>query len=210
MSVFGSWDHAERLAIGELSRKGWSRLAALVGGHVASFGDVCYQTDTRLAEKLRRPDGRAYHPESIARVRRQLRDARIISSERVFVGAKLPNAKWRSSRGTTLKTFNWRAIEQKNPFSRRQQRQRRQEQAAATRATGDAVPPRPRFVAAAAVAPEKSYSARPSELDPELAKLARAAQDAQERNEQRRAQQLARNAGGGSSILRPPERPPPE
>lgn len=210
MSVFGSWDHAERLAIGELVRKGWSRLASLVGGHVASFGDVCYQTDTRLAEKLRRPDGRAYHPESIARCRRWLRDAGVITSERVFVGAKLPNAKWRSSRGTTLKTFNWRAVEQKNPFSRRQQRQKRQEQAAATRATGDAVPPpRPRHIAAAA-AVDHTYSGRKTELDPELQRIAAQALANHERNEQRRAVQSARNAGGGSSILRAPEKPPPE
>lgn len=208
MSVFGSWDHAERLAIGELTRKGWSRLASLVGGHVASFGDVCYQTDTRLAEKLRRPDGRAYHPESIARCRRWLRDAGVISSERVFVGAKLPNAKWRSARGTTLKTFNWRAIEQKNPFSRREQRQRRQVQAAATRATGEAVPP-PRARHMAPI-PDHEYAGRKTELDPELQRLAQAAQAAQERNDQRRAMQTARNAGGGSSVLRAPERPPPD
>lgn len=207
MSVFGSWDHAERLAIGELTRRGYSRLTALVGGHVASFGDVCYQTDTRLAEKLRRPDGRAYHPESIARCRRSLRDAGVITSERVFVGAKLPNAKWRSSRGTTLKTFNWRAVEQKNPFSRRQQRQKRQEQAAATRATGDAVPPRPRHIAPVV---DHTYSGRKTELDPELQRIAQAAQAAHERNEQRRTLQSARNAGGGSSILRAPERPPPD
>lgn len=207
MSAFGSWDHAERLAIGELTRKGWSRLTALVGGHVASFGDVCYQTDTRIAEKLRRPDGRAYHKESIARVRRQLRDAGVITSERVHVGAKLPNAKWRSSRGTTLKTFNWRSVEAKNPFSRRQQRARRQEQAAATRATGDAVPARPRL---AMIAQEHVYSGKKTELDPELQRLAAAAQAAQERNEQRRTMQAARNAGGGSSILRAPERPPPD
>jgi len=208
VSVFGSWDHAERLAIGELTRKGWSRLAALVGGHVASFGDVCYQTDARLAEKLRKPNGRGgYHPESIARVRRKLRDAGVITSERVFVGAKLPNAKFRSSRGTTLKTFIWRAVEQKNPFSRREQRQRRQQQAAATRAVGDAVPPKTRHIVYSA---EHTYSGRQTELDPELQRLAQAAQQAQERNDQRRALQAARNAGGGSSILRAPERPPPE
>jgi hypothetical protein len=207
VSVFGSWDHAERLAIGELTRRGWSRLSALVGGHVASFGDVCYQTDTRLAEKLRRPDGRPYHVESIARVRRQLRDAGVISSERVHVGAKLPNAKWKSSRGTTLKTFNWRSVEAKNPFSRREQRQRRQEQAQATRAIGDAVPAKPRYMAVIA---EQPHTSRKGELDPEILKLANAAQAAQERNEQRRNMQAARNAGGGASILRAPERPPPE
>lgn len=207
MTVFGSWDHAERLAAGELVRKGWSRLAALVGGHVASFGDVCYQTDARLAEKLRRPDGRAYHVESIARCRRQLRDAGVITSQRVHVGEKMPNARFRSAHGTTLKTFLWRAIGEKNPFSRREQRQRRQHQAAATRAAGDVVPPRARHIAHHV---EHVYSGQKTELDPELQRLAQAAQQAQERNEQRRALQVARNAGGGSSILRAPERPPPE
>jgi len=207
VTVYGSWDQAERIAMSELLKKGWSRLAALVGGHVASFGDVCYQTDARLAEKLRRPDGRAYHVESIARCRRQLRDAGVITSERVHVGAKLPNARWRSSRGTTIKTFIWRSITQKNPFSRRAQRQRRQQQAAATRAAGDAVAQKARHIV---YATEHVYSGQKTELDPELQRLAQAAQQAQERNDQRRALQAARNAGGGSSILRAPERPPPE
>jgi hypothetical protein len=117
----GSNPHSARIATGELARQGWPRLASLVGG-------VCWRTDARLGDGINRPDGRRYHPESIARVRRQLRDAKIITSERVFVGGKIPSlkAKFTSSRGTTVKTFNWRAIEQKNPFTRRERRIKRQ------------------------------------------------------------------------------------
>ena len=95
----------------------------------------------------------AYHPESIARARRQLRDAKIITSERVFVGGKIPSlkAKFTSSRGTTVKAFMWRAIEQKNPFTRCERRIKRQEQARATRETGEPRKAAPRYVAARAI-----------------------------------------------------------
>jgi hypothetical protein len=153
LSVPRSNPHAARIATGELARQGWPRLASLVGGHIASFGDVCWQTDGRLGEGLRRPDGRRYHPESIARARRQLRDAKIITSERVFVGGKVPSlkAKFTSSRGTTVKTFNWRAIEHKNPFTRRERRIKRQEQARVTREAGELRRPAPRYVSARAM-----------------------------------------------------------
>lgn len=133
---------AGRAAMGALLSMGKSRLTALVGGHVASFGDVCWQTDSRLATLLRRPDGRAYHPESIARVRRQLRDEGVISSERVFVGDRIDGAKFRSSRGTTVKRFLWNAVALKNPFSRRQRQALRMEQARRSRDAGEAMPPR--------------------------------------------------------------------
>ena len=86
MSSPGSNPHGARIATGELARQGWPLLASLIGGHIASFGGVCWQTDAQVGEVLRRPDGRRYHPESIARSRRQLRDEGIITSERVFVG----------------------------------------------------------------------------------------------------------------------------
>lgn len=208
MSKLGSWDHAARIATGELARRGWPRLASLVGGHVASFGDVCWQTDASLAAAttIRRPDGRPYHPESIARSRRQLRDAGLITSQRVFVGGKLPSAKWRSARGTTLKTFLWKAVEQKNPFNRRERRQRRQEQARETREKGDAMPPRPRFVDSRSIADPVHFPAVLNSDDGgilEAVNRARAASERRAELEQQRASQLIGRP-------RPPERPPPE
>ena len=101
----------------------------------------------------RRPDGRRYHPESIARARRKLRDDGIITSERVFVGAKIPSlkAKFRSARGTTVKTFNWRAIEQKNPFSRHERRIKQQEQARVSCEAGELRARAPRYVSVRAI-----------------------------------------------------------
>jgi hypothetical protein len=190
MTQHGSADHAERIAIGELLKQGWSRLGALIGGHVASFGKVCFQTDTRLHEKLRRPDGRPYHRESIARKRRELRDAGVITSERVKPNGKLPEVPtpkgpkvYKCTNGTTLKEFNWSAIARKNPWTRREMRSRRIEQALAARASGDAVlVPRPRY---SAVIARPEYEARPTQIDPELARMRDRAIAAIEQREQR-------------------------
>ena len=207
MSAPGSNPHAARIATGELARQGWSRLASLVGGHVASFGDVCWQTDARLSEEIMRPDGRRYHPESIARARRKLRDAKIIVSERMFVGGKIPSlkAKWTSSRRTTVKSFNWRAIEQKNPFSRHEQRIKRQEQARVSRQAGELRPPAPRYVSARAIV-EPVRTPAPL-LDPELARIIGEARTLTERRQERAARARAAQV---SDYAPAPERPPPE
>lgn len=130
-------------AAGALSRLGWPRLASAIGGRIAQF-DCNFETYTKLRRIILRPDGKAYHRESIGRVCRQLRNAGLVKSERVMMGAKMPGARHASARGTTLKTFNWRAIFEKNPMSRRQRRQARQQQAAVLRAAGELVPPAPR------------------------------------------------------------------
>lgn len=130
-------------ASGALTRLGWPRLAAAVGGRVAQF-DCNFETYTKLQATILRPDGKVYHRESIGRAVRQLRNAGLLKSERVFMGAKMPGAKFASARGTTLKTFNWRAVFERNPMSRRQRRLQRQQQAAVLRAAGELVPPVPR------------------------------------------------------------------
>jgi hypothetical protein len=208
VSAPGSNPHAARIATGELARQGWPRLAALVGGHIASFGDVCWQTDARLSEELRRPDGRRYHPESIARSRRKLRDAKIITSERVFVGGKIPSvkARWVSSRGTTVKTFNWLAIEQKNPFTRRERRIKRQEQARVSREAGELRTATPRYVSARAIVEQVRMPAPP--LDPELARIIGKVRTWTERCQERAAARLrSEHVSGPASAA---ERPPPE
>jgi hypothetical protein len=204
----GSNQHAARIATGELLRQGWSRLEALTGGYIASFGGVCWQTDAALCEVLRRPDGRRYHVESIARARRKLRDAGIITSLRVFVGGKIPSlkAKWTSSRGTTVKTFNWRAIEQKAPFGPLERRFERQQQARLSRETGDLRTAAPRYASARAIVePVRMPAPLP---DPEFERIIGALRTLSERRQERepacaRAEQVA-----GCALA--PERPPPE
>jgi hypothetical protein len=210
-SSLGSSQHAARIATGELARRGWPLLASLVGGHIASFGESCFQTYRRLSEVIRRPDGRSYHPESIARACRELRDGGQITSERVFVGGTLPTcAKFRtSSRGTTIKAFNWRAIEQKNPFSRRERRLRRQEHARELREAGALQKPvRPRHVFARAIVDPVQMP--PPLRDPELERIigrARASSEARQELERRARKASSEQVAGHAAA---PERPPPE
>lgn len=169
-------------AAGAVLRLGWSKLAALVAGRTAQF-DCNFETDTKLQQVIRRPDGGVYHTESIARVRRALRDAGLITSDRVFMGQKMPGAKFASAHGTTVKRFNWRAVVEKNPMSRRQRRLARQQQAAALRSAGELVKPPPRSASPPTDRPR--YSAPPSSATPpppaDLAEAISAASAALER-----------------------------
>lgn len=206
----GSCDDAARRAAGALIEQGWSRLAAAVGGEVARFGGVNWQTDSALREKLRRPDGKLYHRESIARARRWLRDAGLISSTRIMMGEKIPGAKYnggRSTRGTTLKTFHWRALSLKNPFSRRERKRVRIEQAKASRAAGELVP---RHSSAYRHAESPTVTPRRYELDPETAELARRAQAASEARAARQHAGAAARPGPVPVRVAAPERPPPD
>jgi len=198
-------------AAGAVLRLGWSKLAALVAGRVAQF-DCNFETDTKLQAVLRRPDNRPYHRESIARVRRALRDAQLITSDRVFMGAKMPQAKYASARGTTLKTFNWRAVVEKNPLSRRQRRIARQQQAAVLRAAGELVPPAPRCPTSSAEPGRPRYSVAPATRTPpppaDLAEAISAASAALERRGwDRTADERTGPAPVRSSAV---ERPPPD
>lgn len=207
--ALGSWQQAKKLATATLLDAGWSRLDALVGGHIASFGSSCFETYGAMQEVIKRPDGRGYHRESIARSARKLRDAHIVASQRIFVGGLLPitaknrEGKWRSSRGTTIKAFQWRAIEQKNPFNRRQQRLIRYAQASKARESGAAEKrpaPAPRHVSARAIVEPVHM---PVPVDPEMARLVARAQSYATRTPQREPEQAAGRP-------RAPERPPPD
>ena len=126
----------------------------------------------------------------------------------MFVGAKIPSlkAKFRSARGTTVKTFNWRAIEQKNPFSRHERRIKRQEQARVSREAGELRAPAPRYVSARVIVePARMPAPLP---DPEFERIIGALRTLSERRQERepacaRAEQVA-----GCALA--PERPPPE
>lgn len=200
-------------AAGAVLRLGWSKLSALVAGRVAQF-DCNFETDGKLREVIRRPDGAPYHRESIARVRRNLRDAGIISSERVFIGAQMPRAKFRSAHGTTLKAFNWPAVAEKNPLNRRQRRLARQRQNADARAAGAIVSPSELCVRPAATAGRARYSVPPTPaaapappLDPETAALIGKARALSERWNERAAGERTGPVPVRSSAS---ERPPPD
>ncbi len=196
-------------AAGALTRLGWPRLAAAVGGRVAQF-DFNFETYTKLQAIILRPDGKHYHRESIGRVVRQLRDHGMLKSERVFMGAKMPGAKYASARGTTIKTFNWRAVTEKNPMSRRQRRLARQSQAAVLRAAGELVPPVPRCAQRPQPqpgAPRYSAPASTPPLDPELAKVIGEARAASER---RYAEPAGERPGPVPVRSSAVERPPPD
>ena len=195
-------------AAGALARLGWSRLAALVGGRVAQF-DCNFETDTKLQAVIVRPDGKSYHRESIGRVRRALRDANLISSKRVFMGAKMPGAKYASARGTTVKTFNWRAVTEKNPMTRRAKRIARQQQASALRAAGELVKPLP----SCAVPRDRSrprYSAPPTTPTPAAPADLAEAINATTRALERRGWAAGEHAGPDLVRSSAAERPPPD
>lgn len=201
-------DRAATVAKGVLMDRHYSYLTASVGAEVARFGESCWLTDRAIAERIRMPNGRTPHAESCARVRRQLRDEGVITSQRVFVGGKLPTqAKYKtSSRGTTIKSFIWRAIETKNPFSRRERRLARQVQAAELRNAGELQKPprdRPRHVDARAIVdPVRG----PVPIDPEFARYRDEILEHQERN----ARGVRPRAEYVDGHARAPERPPPE
>jgi hypothetical protein len=212
----GSKEEARGRATRALLDAGATRLEALVGGHVASFGDVCFQTDTRLQHELLRPDGKRYHRESIARARRRLRDNGFITSTRIFTNDPIPGAKYNrgcSTRGTTLKAFNWRRLQLKNPFSRAARRELRIKQAQAARAAGELVraparPPAPevqREPGPRYSSPAHTPAAPP--MDPDMAAAIETARSAHEQRQQRAAAARVGQVPAGAAA---PERPPPD
>lgn len=134
-SVAGSEHGARARAIAAAIDQGLTRLEAAYLGHVAGWGGVCWQTDATVQMELRRPDGKPYHRESIARARRFTRDRGLLRSQRIFMGGAIPDprARWSSSRGTTFNVVQWRELGIKNPMSRAERRRKRMELAAKER-----------------------------------------------------------------------------
>jgi hypothetical protein len=188
-------DHAARLASGVLLEQSFSFLTSAVGGVIASFGDSCWLTDESIRERIRMPNGRKPHRESVARVRRFLRDRGVINSTRVFVNGRLPtHAKYdRSTRGTTINAFQWRVISTKSPFSRRERQLTRYEQERKAREEGQlqkrpASPqPAPRHSAPQPSPAGPPRVPSPLQRDPEIDEMARVAQAALERHAAARA-----------------------
>jgi len=135
-------DAAAERASGAMIRLGWSRLASQVAGQIARF-DCNFETYRSIGSQIGKLVGRRPHPESVGRLVREMARAGIVKHGRVMLGQKPEGAKYASARGTTNKTFNWRAVLEKNPLSRRQKRLARQQQAAVLRERGELVKPLP-------------------------------------------------------------------
>lgn len=202
-------DAAAERASGALIRLGWSRLASQVAGQIARF-DCNFETYRSIASQIGKLVGRRPHPESVGRLVREMARAGIVKHGRVMLGQKPEGAKYASARGTTNKTFNWRAVLEKNPMSRRQRRLARQQQAAALRAAGELVKPLP-SCAASRDPSRPRYSAPPTSSTPAAPADLAEAINATTRALERRGWAAGEPAGPApvrSSAAR--ERPPPD
>ncbi len=129
----GSCDRAAETAATRLLELGATNLHAKLAAHIASRGDTCFETDREVGTKskgnpfpIRRWDGRAYHPESVGRARRQMVRRGWIDSVRIMPQHKPPGAKYRSSHGTTSKRICWKFLGLRNPMTRGERREARE------------------------------------------------------------------------------------
>jgi hypothetical protein len=203
-------DAAAERASGAVLRLGWSRLASLVAGQIARF-DCNFETYRGLGTVIARSVGRRYHHESIGRLVREMARAGIVKHGRVMLGQKPEGAKFASARGTTNKIFNWRAVLEKNPLSRRQRRLARQKQAIALRAAGELVKPLP-SCAAPRDSSRPRYSAPPPPTTSTPAPPADLAEtmDTARRALERRGWAAGEHAGPDPVRSSAAERPPPD
>lgn len=113
------------LAAGAASRLGATPLEALVVGHSASRGAVCWERDGDVARQIVQRCGRHPHPQSVARARRAVTARGLIASKRYFAGQRPPGARWRLSSGTCAKTVDFRRLGVKDPLPRAELRRLR-------------------------------------------------------------------------------------
>lgn len=163
MSKPGSHDHAAAVAARRALDAGLTRLGIAFVTHVASRG-VNFQTDDQVRDEIKRPDGRAYHRESIGRKRRELTRAGMLSARRLYPGQRPPGAKFRTPHGCVVTAVVWQALRVTAPMLRgartlERQRVRRERRQSSTpipagelgelaeqwlREQGSAPPPRPK------------------------------------------------------------------
>jgi hypothetical protein len=110
----GSHDHAASVAARRALDAGYTRLGIALITHVASRG-VNFQTDAEIQGEIRRPDGRAYHRESIGRMRRLVTERGALSAKRLYPGQRPPGAKFRTSHGVVVTTVVWGALRVADP-----------------------------------------------------------------------------------------------
>ncbi len=82
--------------------------------HVASRG-VNFQTDQQIRAEIKRPDGRAYHRESIGRKRREVTRSGVLSAKRFYPGQRPPGARFRTGHGVVVTSVVWKALRTEPP-----------------------------------------------------------------------------------------------
>ena len=128
MNWTGSCSARGDLAAGAATRAGVTPLEALIVGEVASYGRQCWITDVTQAAKIQQKNGRNPHPRSVARCRRSLVHRGFMNSQRIGPGAKLPDRRYVSAHGTTLKGVRFAALGLKDPIRAIERQQRRDAQ----------------------------------------------------------------------------------
>ena len=154
-------------ARGAAIRLGSTPLEALVVGHVAAFGAVCWLKDWQMAEDIVQRNGRHPHPRSVARARRNAARGGLMTSVRLGAGSRVPGKRDPVTYGTTAKVvvFNAR-FGVKDPLRRGDRRRLRAQLAALNEEIPQApsLRDRPRYAAPPAATHPK--------MDPELKALA--------------------------------------
>jgi len=154
----GSHNVAAEIVARALLENGATNLQAKLGAEIASRGEHCWISDSRMRETLVKPGGGTYHRESIGRARRCMSHAGWIESKRIFPQQIPDGAKHPSTHGTTSKRVIWKTLGLRSPMTRGDRKRRRIEQERETRR-----PPR-----AETEAPAR---ARHVAIPPELARM---------------------------------------
>jgi hypothetical protein len=168
MSQGGSCDRTAEIAARALLDLGCTRLQVKIGAHVAAFGGACWQTDRALVEAFASNGGHVYHRESVGRARRQLAQANILRSKRVFTGQRPTSKAMPSPHGTTVKRIRWDRLGVVDPGPRRDaaiERNARSKRQRAELAKRIEAAGRAKY---SAPVPEQNYATQPPVVDPDL------------------------------------------
>jgi len=164
----------------------------------ASYGSSCWKTDAEIAAELLQANGKAPHPKSVARSRKEAAAARVLNWSRIFPSKRPKFAKYRISAGTTEKFVNWKHLGIADPSSRSERHKEdlrvRSIERAALRSNKVSEPePRPRYIASEVICygtPEGRTTTMDSDrlgsMDPEIARMALEMRDALQGREQAR------------------------
>lgn len=190
MSLVGSCHElAARTAIG-LLEQGCTALEARIGGHIASFGGNCWQTDRTLADVLTKPGNGKYHRESVGRARRTLARAGFLNVKRIFAGQTPEGADFASSHGTTSKMIRWKTLEIQPPPKSVRRREAERHRAAERNAERQ----QRRLVAPGAIRPTIFSERPPPPPDNELAQVLSDFTSAQQSARSQRTASIQRGA----------------
>ena len=176
-------------ARGAAIRLGATPLEALVVGHVAAFGAVCWLKDWQMAEDIVQRNGRHPHPRSIARARRTAAREGLMTSIRITSGSRVPGKRDPVTYGTTAKVVVFNARFGVPDPLRRGDRRRLRSQLASLNEEIPQPPPlrdRPRYASPPVATTQPKMDAELQALTNELAQNLAAKQDRIDAAEDRR------------------------